>query len=265
MLVFLMTTTFSGLLSQDAITCQRWKGGRFGDQIISYSKAKLLSFKYDLLFLYKPFEHSNKLEMHQKETHYSQKTAAQCDRTVNIQNECNINPKSLENILYTSPYHLALTGSNIFVNNKTENSAEHLCHYTLLNPSFAHELKKMISPTIQLPKPSLPPDKICVAVHVRKGSNTDRPLGSIQQYSGHENLVTYNFQSYPLVKIRSNHFNKKRPPHNHADKTWPQKFPPDQYYIDQIKKLSAMFHDAPLYVYLFTDHHNPHTILARMF
>ena len=53
----------------------------------------------------------------------------------------------------------------------------------------------------------------------------------------------------------------KREPY--ADKIWPMKFPPDSYYIDQIKKLSLLFDDMPMYVYIFTDHPHPIQILNR--
>ena len=96
-----------------------------------------------------------------------------------------------------------------------------------------NEIKKMIKPYKPLPEFNLPENIITVAVHVRKGGGFDAPL---------------------LSKQKSPFY---------ADQRWPTKFPPDQYYIDQIKQLSEMLGDPPLYVHIFTDHQKPTEIVER--
>lgn len=48
-----------------------------------------------------------------------------------------------------------------------------------------------------------------------------------------------------------------------SDYIWPTKFPPDQYYIDHIKKLAEMLPGKNLLIYLFTDDPNPQAIMQR--
>ena len=42
------------------------------------------------------------------------------------------------------------------------------------------------------------------------------------------------------------------------------KFPPDQYYIDQILKIHNELNQVPLFVQLFTDDRNPQALLERI-
>lgn len=47
------------------------------------------------------------------------------------------------------------------------------------------------------------------------------------------------------------------------DVGWPTKFPPDDYYIKQIERLSHMLEHAPMYVYIFTDYAHPEEIAVK--
>lgn len=69
-----------------------------------------------------------------------------------------------------------------------------------------------------------------VAVHVRKGGGFDAPLLYRTFY---------------------------------ADQRWPLKFPPDDYYIDQIKKIFLILKSKPLHVHIFTDDKNPEKIVEK--
>ena len=91
--------------------------------------------------------------------------------------------------------------------------------------AFLAQLREEIRPIIPLPKLELPHDRITVAVHLRKGSGPD---GTI-----------YRLQDFPL------------------------RFPPDSFFIPQIKRVSEMFHNQPLYVYIFTDVKNPAALVER--
>jgi hypothetical protein len=76
-----------------------------------------------------------------------------------------------------------------------------------------------------------------VAVHVRKGGGFDKPLASPSIY-------------------------KKEPPY--SDQIWPTKFPPDQYYLDQIKVIRKLIpHNLSIIIYLFTDDPNPAELAHR--
>ncbi|MBI2743386.1 MAG: hypothetical protein HYX48_05660 [Chlamydiales bacterium] len=86
-------------------------------------------------------------------------------------------------------------------------------------------LKQLVKPRSPLPTLNFPSNCITVAVHVRRGGGFD--VANIQR-------------------------------------TQPLRFPPDRFYIDQIRYLYEYFQGQPLYVYLFTDDRSPETI-ARSF
>lgn len=89
---------------------------------------------------------------------------------------------------------------------------------------FKTVIRQVIVPKNPFHYTPLPTDKVTVAVHVRKGGGID-------------------------------------PVSCHPD--WPFKFPPDSYYIEQIKRIHDIFKGEPLYVYLFTDDLNPQRIAEK--
>lgn len=104
------------------------------------------------------------------------------------------------------------------------------------NTKFIAILKEMIAPIESISFPPILKDKISVALHVRKGGGFDKPLLSEQLYTLKRKFTF-------------------------ADKEWPLRFPPDQYYIDQIKWLSNYFDNAPIHIHIFTDDPHPKKIL----
>jgi hypothetical protein len=106
---------------------------------------------------------------------------------------------------------------------------------------FLTELRKMVQPAVEIQEVSCPKDKITVAVHVRKGGGYDRPL------------FTEKVQTDPWLI----------PTTNYHDVIFPKRFPPDQFYIDQIKTISKMFQNKPLYVHIFTDSKTPGEIVQK--
>lgn len=90
--------------------------------------------------------------------------------------------------------------------------------------NFRKSLKKAIRPLKPISAPSLPKGKRSVAVHLRLGGGID---------------------------VKAHHLE------------WPLKFPPHEFYINQIKRLNKILGNVPLYVYLFTDDKNPVEILNR--
>src|SRR5260221_8397126 len=50
-------------------------GGRFGDNLLSYSKAKWLSYTYSIPFYYKPFPYSDQLQLSIDQKRYTSSVA----------------------------------------------------------------------------------------------------------------------------------------------------------------------------------------------
>jgi hypothetical protein len=90
---------------------------------------------------------------------------------------------------------------------------------------FRRELKRVVAPLEPLPKLEIPEGYVGVAAHVRKGGGFD-----------------------PGIVIDA----------------MPLKFPPEGFYLQQIRALSKRFEGKPLYVYLFTDDPNPRAIVERL-
>jgi hypothetical protein len=86
------------------------------------------------------------------------------------------------------------------------------------DPEFKKELQQMIRPLYISPYLQIPSDRVSIALHVREGGGFD----------------------------------------GEAPWRWhPLKFPPQSYYIEQVRKISKLFPGQPLYVYVFTDHQQP--------
>lgn len=131
---------------------------------------------------------------------------------------------------------------------KVEPDLLYILRYTAKDGKFVDELhdkkiiyaiKKLLAPRVPVRAFSVPKDCITVAVHVRKGSGTDVP---------------------PIADSEEPVRDDKKNP---SDKIWPTKFPPDSFYVDQIRKLSEIFNDRPLYIYLFTDDKNPEKLVKK--
>lgn len=100
-----------------------------------------------------------------------------------------------------------------------------LYEYGIQDPLFATQLKKLLMPIAPPNFVKKPENSMIAAVHVRKGGGFDSQC---------------------------------------ADQIWPTKFPPDQFYIDQIKILRKLVaQEKLLIIYLFTDDPNPGALAAR--
>jgi hypothetical protein len=89
------------------------------------------------------------------------------------------------------------------------------------DPEFQAEVRRSLTPKHPIVTPSLPNNCLNVGVHVRRGGGVD----SLQER-----------QRVPL------------------------KFPPDSYYIQQIERISKIFKNYRLYVYILTDDVDPASI-----
>ena len=198
-------------------------GGRFGDNVFNYFKARWLAHKYDLVFLYKPFGHSHLLGMHQFEKRYNI-SYAKSRKVIDVKFEKIIANNTDEDILFVSNFYINL--GDYF-------------KYPIQDPEFRRLLHKMLEPTVPIEKLPLPDDMLTIAVHVRKGSGRDGRLFSNQIYRS------------------------RRAKQDFVDKKVPNKFPPEQYYINQINDLSAILDNPPMYIYLFTDADKPKSLVNR--
>jgi|SRR5581483_977888 len=121
-------------------------GGRFGDNLLSYSRAKWLSYKYGIPVQVYPFPYSDQLLLSQKE----QKLCIDNFKHVVRLSRPDSEIKKDSNTLYINHWR---TKVDINWNDRT----------------FVSQLKEMIAPAHDIQKVSIPQGYISVAVHVRNG------------------------------------------------------------------------------------------------
>ncbi len=261
--------------------------GRLGDQLLGYSKAKYLSLKYNIPFLLIPFEYSDQLTLSQ-EKHYTrwsfflqrvfyklfarvvwvhtEEDMVEALKTLNGPTRfiAHLNTRFFEHIN-------ANVGLDRYMNSW---AASFLYELTIKYPDFGAELKKMLQPLQPPPLMNLPKDRLSVAVHIRKGGGyfMDPDVTSQQYYSNEVHAVNYeqfcidsdnqNFISEASKNIPA--FDYDLTNRDSVDKIHLDKFPPEQYYVEQIKNLSDFLNDVPLYVYIFTDDPEPVQLTKRV-
>ena len=140
------------LTPQNCSSAVTWEpnGGRFGDNLLSYSRAKWLSYTFNVPLLYLPFKYSDELMLHEQETMYTPHSPQQFATItyLPIHSKCTLLPNS--NTLYISHWK---TKSTINWNDTV----------------FIEKLKKTICPRQELDKVIIPQECLSIAVHVRNG------------------------------------------------------------------------------------------------
>jgi hypothetical protein len=204
-----------------------FSGGRFGDNLVAYLHAKWISYKYKIPLLYKPFFYSDQLMMHELEQPYKESDLALFEHQLTLEEGDYLDFSPHSSTLYIIPY---------FPECRDEYKVPHN-HYPYFevdwdDEGFVNEIRTMIRPRSFEVSIPLPKNKITVAVHIRKGAEFDAPLLYEQQ------TIPSSWEGY-------------------SDRGYPLKFATDNYYQEQIKRISAFFGHQPLYVYLFTDATNP--------
>lgn len=214
--------------SPTAIT-YTFSGGRLGDNLLSYMHAKWVAYKNNIPLLYKPFRYAEKLVIHRKEIRYSDEW--QCRQTAVFQGRENRTFDASGSTLHIIPY---------FPESPIEQQSGCYSYFPVNweDPGFKKELQKMIAPLEPLDLISIPPDKVSIAVHVRRFDN-----GFDSPAIADEEKVT------PIETIDKN---------GHSFK-----FIPDSFYIEKIREISEMLNHPPLFVFIFTDGVNPPAIVEK--
>lgn len=222
---------FSTAINGAAVTYE-FSGGRFGDNILAYLHAKWISFKYNIPLLYKPFKYSDKLTLHYKEIEFDKKLFKDFPIKVLTKKDMDINPNL--DVIYVVPYFSEIA----FERNLPWNKHWIDLDINWCETNFCNEIKEFVKPINEsLLNLCLPKDCITVAVHVRKGAGFDGPLLS------EDNVKRANIQ--------------------YADLNAPLKFPPEYYYVEQLKKISEIFNHKKIYAHVFTDDASPLELIER--
>lgn len=244
---FLLTTCNDNNVAKCAITNidqTKWVD-RFGDHVLLYIKSKWLSCKHQIPLLLHNFELADHLALFDAEIPLPINYQKSFSHVIGLAKESSINSNT--NALYATDFCCELI----------EPSIEEF-------EQFRSRIRTLVAPAKQFKKLEIPPDVISIAVHVRRGSGNDRSLLSQQLFTHTQPSIfitdkPYNILDEPNCTNKAIHTQSW----GCSDTVFPFRFMPDQYYIDQIILLSKLLNDAPLYVYIFSDHHNPREIVDR--
>lgn len=188
----------------------RPNGGRFGDDLLSYSRTKWLSREFDIPLLYAPFDYSDQLILHEKEEMYTPEHLQRFYRTVQL--------------LTKSPYTLLKNNNTLyFCRWKTDVTID------WSDEEFVAEIKKNVAPRYDIEKIAIPEGFISVAAHVRNGGTfpADTPeekercplrfvpeeffidqIERLAQMFPENNLYVYIFTDHPEPEILAKKFDK---------------------------------------------------------
>jgi len=202
--------------------------GRHGDHLVTYTKAKWLSYKYNIPLLFKPFKYSDKLTMHQSEKRWSKAAEGSFSKKIRIRHQQEININSEISTLFEVPFTAGLYDE--FDENKLPLTDDFrirsLFESMSQNSEFKDELEKMLTPIHGVSLIEFPENCITVALHIRTGGAFGKDKKCIP--------------SQPL------------------------RFCKEQFYIDQLKYLSQLLDDCPIFVWVFTDDSNPNMFCERI-
>ena len=224
--------------------CGLTSKSRLGDRLITYAKAKWFSYTHNIPFVYKPFPMADKFKLHEKEKRVSGSLENEFQRKVKVHKDCDIfkfRPSTLFSVClntYFGGIELAWgspsSTQNAHVIDDKPILTDSLFFLTddlyvkiIENPLFGEILKDMLSPVVPVPTIKPPDNILSVAVHVRTSEA---------------------FAYDTLFEIKNQGL----------------RFPPEQFYIDQICNLSRSLDDIPLYVFVFTDDLDPEALTHRL-
>ncbi|MDR3646738.1 MAG: hypothetical protein P4L22_04305 [Candidatus Babeliales bacterium] len=254
LLSFVLMLPLSNFLTRKVLEVKIIKAktsdSRFGNCLLIVYWATYLSKKYNIPFIYyEKFVESDNLKI----SNIKDLFQASFANVLRLKSENDIDIKSDKDICYEIDIDFLMSN---------ENSSE------LLKDVDA-EFKKLIEPIKDIELPVQQENIISCALHVRKGGGFDLPLLS---QDGLQSKIDTSFipidaqvlaQEVLSRSAITRMFNKLFKIDRYIDLRWPLKFPPDRFYVDQIKYVAQLFKDKKLKIYLFTDDQNPEKIVKK--
>lgn len=242
LLFYLGLCTFPSSFSVYRITPRA--GGRLGDWVIAYCKALYYSQETGIPITLPHIDHASAFLFYEQE---EQVGALSFDRTVVVKKPADIKPLR-GNILFVVDLFTPLSAERDF--GESDFFVEEICEKMAQKPAYAARLKHMLQPSVPYTKVPIFNDGISVAVHIRRGSGADMPLFSQQLYTSDEaNMADVGKRAHHSCAV---------------DVGFPLKFPPEQFFVDQINGLAKLLPTHVLHFCIFTDDAYPEELLERI-
>jgi hypothetical protein len=231
-------------------------GGRLGDHIYSFCLAKWLAYKHGIDFYYVPFESSDVFSIKKYEKLLTKKRKKKFKKIIRIRTEEDLvyQLKTVrENTLFLVEFLAKICARQGIKKTdplmKGTVAANWLFLFMKQNPQFEAAIKRDLKLQQNFHDIDAPREMITIAVHVRKGGGFDAPLISCQ-------YIDQEFVDVGLQQRDNSH-------NDQADRKHPLKFPPEQYYVEQLIKIADMLNDRPIWVCIFTDDQDPEGLVKR--
>lgn len=254
-IMFFLIILFGCILLQAEIAItNQISGGLFGDNVIHYLKCKWLAYKYNLSFYFNAFPNANLLRVSEEENPYKVLNH-KSKRIIQVHHESDISKNLNENTLFIiNPYAPGFDfGTEDFIDYLLSNAPT----------DFIKNHRALLKPKKECLQIALPRRAVTVAVHIRKPNMKDFPLYGKQTFDISHYIFNREYiyldeeddsSKEPLRGIKGSEIKMQL----YSDvNEGPAKFPPNQFYIDQIKAISDFFDDIPIYLHIFTCDPNP--------
>jgi len=226
----LVIPLFAHILTAASCITNNIGGGRLGDQLLVYVKAKWFSYYYKTDFVLTPFDGFEQFRFFSSERHILPGVAAKIlldDEKLLLQSQ-----EEQETVLY----HVHLHSKSLLWGDWYDHTTWYGC---VDDAHFKSHIQDMLQPVANVSLLQLPTDRVTVALHVRRGGGFDKPTLSpsmVQKWWYKLRYIAY------------------------ADQAAPLKFAPDSFYCTALRMLSEMLNHVPMYVYIFTDDFDPSAI-----
>lgn len=198
-------------------------GGRLGDNLLAYMHAKWACYQYDLPLYYLPFPLAEGFLFHEIEREKMASLPSRFRTQIHLRpmesfQNLFIRARFTKDALFIVPYFPESDWE--LIQSRVNGPPYSYFKVNWEDPDFHKLLKNLIAPKNPIAPMNLPKDKTTVAVHIRRGGS----------YESDSAIVRGQF---------------------------PLKFPTDEFYLFQIRRLYNLLGKKPLYVFLFTDDEDP--------
>ncbi len=147
-----------------------FSGGRFGDNLLAYLHAKWFAFEHNLPLLYRPFNYSDQLKIHDADRHFSNPPSPAYRTPVW---RWPMKHSTALNVIYMCPYF----PDNLRENTSIEQAASFVEQRNFRidweNPQFRRMVQELVAPKQPLSLTRPPAGSVSIAMHIRHGGGYD--------------------------------------------------------------------------------------------
>jgi hypothetical protein len=216
LLMFILFNPFACFSENNKVITFGW-GGRLGDNILDYTHAKWLSYKYGIPLLLTTFEYSDQFVFYDKEEHL---TPEKCALYTEVRFE---SPNQLVQEVNTNTRFFLAHGCDSFDEYVSLGYWGTYVPVDWNDEYFKNMMKGLIYPKNPLNLIIPPKGVVSVALHYRNGGGFIHDTDTMKR-------------------------------------ALPLRFPENEFYLEQLKRLYLMVGCQPLYVYIFTDSPEPEQV-----